>query len=157
VWTIERQPASEATVHPGPTPGGETAQHFTWRLAGGVPSGQYAALALPVSAADFADADRLRVALQAPRPMRLSVQLRVPEGDGLRWQRSVYVDATPRAVEVPFSEMRAVERGQDARLDPSRVNTLLLVVDSVNAVPGSAGECWVGPVSVLRTTPTSAR
>jgi hypothetical protein len=52
--------------------------------------------------------------------------------------------------------MHAIEGGRDARLEPSRVNTLLLVVDTVNAVPGSAGECWVGPVSVLRPRPTSA-
>jgi hypothetical protein len=133
------------------------AEHFTWQLASGVPSGQYAALALPVAAADFAEADRLRVTLQAPRPMRISIQVRVPDGKGLRWQRSVYVDATPRATEVPFSEMHAIEGGRDARLDPARVNTLLLVVDTVNAVPGSTGECWVGPVSVLRPKPTSAR
>jgi hypothetical protein len=60
-------------------------------------------------------------------------------------------------VEVPFSEMRAIEGGRNARLEPSRVDTLLLVVDTVNAVPGSTGECWVGPVSVLRPTPTSGR
>jgi hypothetical protein len=89
--------------------------------------------------------------------MRISVQLRVPEGGGLRWQRSVYLDATPRVVEVPFAEMRAIEGARDARLQITRVSTLLLVVDTVNAVPGSAGECWVGPVSVLRPTPTSAR
>ncbi len=88
--------------------------------------------------------------------MRISIQLRVPDGAGLRWQRSVYVDATPRTVDVPFLEMRAIEGGRDARLDLSRVNTLLLVIDTVNAVPGSAGECWVGPVSVLRATATSA-
>jgi hypothetical protein len=156
-WTIERHPASEAKLQAGASPGGEMAEHFTWQLAGGVPSGQYAALALPVSAADFAEADRLRVTLQAPRPMRISIQVRVPDGKGLRWQRSVYVDATPRATEVPFSEMHAIEGGRDARLDPARVNTLLLVVDTVNAVPGSTGECWVGPVSVLRPKPTSAR
>jgi hypothetical protein len=156
-WTIERHPVSEAKLQPGMSPGGEMAEHFTWRLAGGVPSGQYAALALPVSGADFVDADRLRVTLQAPRPMRISIQVRVPDGGGLRWQRSVYVDATPRALEVPFSEMHAIEGGRDARLELSRVNTLLLVVDTVNAVPGSAGECWVGPVSVLRRMPTSAR
>jgi len=156
-WAIERQPASQATLQPGASPGGEPAEHFQWRLAGGNPSGQYAALALPVSAADFADADRLRVTLQALRPMRLSIQVRVPDGGGLRWQRSVYVDGTPHAVEVPFSEMRAIEGGRNARLEPSRVDTLLLVVDTVNAVPGSTGECWVGPVSVLRPTPTSGR
>jgi hypothetical protein len=156
-WTIERHPESEARLQSGTSPRGETAEHFTWRLAGGVPSGQYAALALPVSAADFAGADRLRITLEAPRPMRLSVQLRAPDGGGRRWQRSLYVDATPRTTEVRFSDMRPIEAGRDSRLDLSRVNTLLLVVDTVNAVPGSAGECWVGPVSVVGAPSTSAR
>jgi hypothetical protein len=149
-WTIEKQPASEGRAESGASPDGRQATHFTWRLADGPPSGQYAALALPVSAADFADGDRLNLAMQAAKPMRLSVQLRVPENAGLRWQRSVYLDRTPRAVEVPFSEMRGIEAGRDAHLDVSRATTLLLVVDTVNAVPGSAGECWVGPVSVGR-------
>lgn len=153
-WAVEHQPASRAAAAPDAGRG----THFTWRLAGGAPSGQYAALALPVSAADFIDADRVSLTLQSPGPMRISVQLRVPEGGGLRWQRSVYVDATARSIEVPFSEMRGIEAGRDAPLDVSRATTLLLVVDTVNAVPGSGGECWVGDVSVRRAaTATSAR
>jgi hypothetical protein len=82
--------------------------------------------------------------------MRLSVQLRVPDRKGLRWQRSVYLDSTPRTVVVPFSDMRAIEAGPGSQLDLQRADTLLLVVDTVNAVPGSAGECWVGPTTVVR-------
>jgi hypothetical protein len=150
-WTIEKHPASDARIGQGRAPDGTAATHFSWRLASGVPSGQYAALALPVSGADFADSNAVAVTLQAPRPMRVSVQLRVPDGKGLRWQRSVYLDSTPRTVVVPFSEMRAIEAGPDSRVDINRADTLLLVVDTVNTVPGSAGECWVGPVRVVRT------
>jgi hypothetical protein len=147
-WTVERQPESDAAIGSDASKG----THFSWRLAGGAPSGQYAALALPVSAADFIDADRLSLTLQSPRPMRISVQLREPEWGGRRWQRSVYVDATARTVDVPISEMRGIEAGRDAPLDVSRARTLLLVEDTVNAVPGSAGECWVGEVSARRAS-----
>jgi hypothetical protein len=149
-WTIEKQPTSEGRAESGASPDGSQATHFTWRLANGSPSGQYAALALPVSADDFADGDRLNLVVQAAKPMRLSVQFRVPQGAGLRWQRSIYLDRTRRDVEVPFSQMRGIEAGRDAHLDVSRVTTLLLVVDTVNNVPGSEGECWVGSVSVRR-------
>jgi hypothetical protein len=161
-WRIEKHPVSDARIEGGRAPDGTSATHFWWRLAGGTPSGQYAAVALPVSAADFVDANAVAVTLQAPRPMRLSLQLRVPEGKGLRWQRSVYLDLTPRTVVVPFSEMRAIEGGPGSRLDVQRADTLLLVVDTVNTVPGSEGQCWVGPVTVGRRaeaapTATSAR
>jgi hypothetical protein len=126
-----------------------------------MPNGQYAAMAIPVTAADFDTADALQLALQAPRPMRVSVQLRVPEGSGVRWQRSVYLDSTPRTVTVPLGDMRSIEGPKTQYVDITRVNTLLLVVDTVNATPGSAGECWVGKVSTARpaggVVPTSGR
>jgi hypothetical protein len=157
-WSIEKQPASQAHVEQGPAPDGTSAAHFAWRLADGTPSGQYAALALPVTRQDFDGAEAISIALQAPRPMRLSVQLRAPDGEGLRWQRSVYVDRMPRAALVPLAAMAPIEGGPGSRLDLSRVNTLLLVVDTVNATPGSAGECWVGRVTTAGpATATSAR
>jgi hypothetical protein len=146
-WVVERQPASEARVGQGSAPDGLAAAHFSWRLAGGAPSGQYAALSMAVGASDFAGATGLQVLLQAPRPMRVSVQLRVPVRGGLRWERSVYVDTTARNVWIPFAEMRSIEAVAGGRLDLQRVDTLLIVVDTVNALPGSAGECWVGAVT----------
>lgn len=154
-WAIEKHAASDAGAEAATLADGTPVFRFAWRLGSGRPAGQYAALALPVSAADFADADRVAVSLRAPQPMRISVQMREPQGDGRRWQRSVYVDATPRTIDVPFSEMRGIEAGRDAPLDPSKVTTLLLVVDTVNALPGSAGEFQVGQVAVVRSTPTS--
>ncbi len=160
-WTIEKAPTSQASLAAGVSTAGASAMKFTWRLGDGVPHGQYAALALPVSGADFDGVDALELRLQAARPMRLSVQLRVPQGGGLRWERSVYLDATPRSIVVPLREMRAVDGTRQQAVDLTRVDTLLLVVDTVNATPGSAGECWVGKVATARPagrlTATSAR
>ena len=97
-WTMERHPASEAKLQPGTSPGGEMAEHFTWRLAGGAAVRPVRGPRAPgVRGGLRRLRTRLRVTLQAPRPMRISIQVRVPDGGGLRWQRSVYVDATPRA------------------------------------------------------------
>ena len=151
-WAIEKAPTSQASIAAGVSTDGTSGMRFTWRLGDGVPHGQYAALALPVSAADFEGIDALELRLQAPRPMRLSVQLRVPQGTDLRWERSVYVDATPRSVVLPLGDMRPVDGPKQQHVDLARVDTLLLVVDTVNATPGSAGECWVGKVAVARPT-----
>ena len=52
-------------------------------------------------------------ARSASRPMRISVQARHPQS-GDRWQRSIYLDAEPRDVIVPFDEMTPV--GSSGRL-----------------------------------------
>jgi hypothetical protein len=63
----------------------------------------------------------------------------------------VYVDTNPRVVFVPFDEMQAIEAAASTPLDLARADTLLLVADLVNADPGSAGECWIGPVTAERS------
>ena len=79
--------------------------------------------------------------------MRVSVQLRVPAvGEGLRWQRSVYLDASPREVVVPFAEMTALGNTPAGPPRVSDIRTLLFVVDRVNAVAGSTGRFVVRDV-----------
>ena len=64
-------------------------------------AGQYAAMAVPLPATTSAAFDRDRPDGRSAAPMRVSVQLRIPHGAALRWQRSVYLDATsPRDVSV---------------------------------------------------------
>jgi hypothetical protein len=101
---------------------------------------------MPITAADLDGTAGLKLVLQARQPMRVSVQLRVPDRGGLRWERSVYLDAAPRAVFVDFSEMRPIEADAGTPLKLRSVDSLLIVVDTVNALPGSAGECWIGAV-----------
>jgi hypothetical protein len=76
----------------------------------------------------------------AGRPMRLSVQLRVPTvGDGNRWQRSVYLDPTVRDVVVPFADMTRVGEAPIGLPQLADVRTLLFVIDRVNAHVGASG------------------
>jgi hypothetical protein len=113
--------------------------HFTWQLAGSARSSQYAALVTRLDGARLRVFNQLAFRASASRPMRLSVQLRLP--DGRRWQRSVYLDETSREIIVPLEEMTSVAGG-GRRAHIERADALLFVVDTVNTPPGTAGETW---------------
>jgi hypothetical protein len=84
---------------------------------------------------------------RADRPMRVSVQVRVPAaGEGLRWHRSVYLDERPREVIIPFAEMTPLGDGPKGPPRPGDVRTLLFVVDLVNAKAGARGRFSVADV-----------
>jgi hypothetical protein len=88
----------------------------------------------------------LSVSAHAPRPMRVSVQVRIPQGTGLRWKRSLYLDDSARDAVIDFADLKPIEAPPGMRLDVSRIDTLLFVVDTVNATPGSTGELWIDDV-----------
>ena len=136
-WKIEADPATRASLT---VEGSEL--RLSYKLAGGAPSGQY--VALSTSAAGDLPLTRIELMLRSPRPMRVSVQVRTPGGtDGYRWRRSVFVDATPRPLSIRLSELEPIERGSTLRPNVARVQSVLLVIDTVNALPGSAGELVV--------------
>jgi hypothetical protein len=60
-----------------------------------------------------------------------------------RWQRSVYLDASPRDITVTFADMRVAATAERRQFDPARIESLLLVVDTTNARPGDGGAVWV--------------
>lgn len=135
-WDVERHPASSGTVAAE-----GTGQRFTYQLAGGEPSGQYAAA---VRATDNTDAwDAVTLAGRADGPTRLWVQLRLSDsGTGQRWGRSVYLDAGTRTVTVPIQSFAPLEpRASGSRPNVVQVRAVLVVVDTVNSAPGRAG--WV--------------
>ena len=118
---------------------------FAWRLGDGVE--QYAALRFdtPPSMAGF---DRLILRGAADRPMRVWLQLRTPHDGGRRWGRSVYLDATPREIVIPFGALLPLDSAGASQVPLANVTALLLVVDTVYARPGTAGtvifdELWV--------------
>ena len=143
-WRIERAATSEGRVDGAVDRYGQPALHFSWHLADGTPSGQYAALVAPIHGAGH-DNDFALTASSAA-PMRISVQIRIPEGAGLRWRRSIYLDQTPRDFCIRLQDMTAIEAAPNTALDISRADTVLFVVDTVNAAPDSAGELWLNDV-----------
>jgi hypothetical protein len=93
--------------------------------------------------------ERIRFTGRADRPMRLSLQVRVPGGpDGRRWRRSVYLDSTPRTIDVRLGDMEPVGPATSLRPIVARVQSILFVVDTVNAQPGSSGTVWISGVTL---------
>jgi hypothetical protein len=119
---------------------------FSYRLAGGARAGQFAALGISVGGG-LRNRTRLAFGTQAAQPMRISVQARRP-GSGERWQRSIYLDAEPRDVIVPFAEMTPVDTR--ATFDPMVADTILFVVDTTNTMPGSSGRFTISDLRVER-------
>jgi hypothetical protein len=74
--------------------------------------------------------------------MRLSVQIRVAGGvDGQRWRRSVYVDPTPRPTRLRVADLEPIVNQRSApKPITTRVQSILIVIDTINAKPGSSGE-----------------
>jgi hypothetical protein len=148
-WAVEKEPSSEGDRRPD-----AGAIRFDYRLGSGAPHGQYAALAVPVT--PDAGIDRVEFSARADRPMRLSVQVRLPGGkDGQRWRRSVYVDETARAIVVRLQDFEPADAPTTRRPIVAPIQTLLFVVDTVNALPGSAGTLWLSDVAlgIDRLTP----
>jgi hypothetical protein len=143
-WHVEKDDASTASVAQPDYPKGPVT--FTFGLASGERSGQYAALSISVGRA-LSEGDRIAFRAHASRPMRVSVQVRHPQ-TGARWQRSIYIETSPREIVVPFSEFRPV--GSAATFDPSSTDTLLFVVDTVNTLPGTNGTVTIEDLRVGR-------
>ena len=142
-WTVEHDPASRAEL----VAEGD-ARRLNYALGAGAPSGQYAALVAPGHRE--AGADRVQFVARANRPMRISLQLRLPGGrDGLRWRKSVFVDETPRPIVVRLRDLTPVgPTTTSQRPFVAPVHSVLFVVDTVNTAPGAKGTVWVSEVAL---------
>jgi hypothetical protein len=149
-WRIEAHPASRATIERS------TAGRVQWsyRLGGGAPAGQYVALVTDASGPSVLD--RIAITASSDTPTRLSLQVRVPSGrDGRRWRKSVYLDGEPRTYVVNLGDLEPVERGSVLRPIVAKVQSVLLVIDTVNALPGSSGVVTIHDVTLVRAPPVT--
>jgi hypothetical protein len=143
-WAVERSDRAQGVLDVTTTVDG-TELSLRYALGGSLADAPF--VALTMLAGPVARYDRLTFTARAVRPMRVSVELRVPDGgDGQRWHRSVYLDETPRVVTVFFDEMTARGTASEPGPDLSAVNAVLFVVDTVNADPGSNGQFWIDDV-----------
>jgi hypothetical protein len=136
-WAVEHDPPSAGQVSTA-----DGALQFGFKLGPGEPGGQFAAISMTVGSE--VGADRLQFLGRASRPMRLSVQVRLP--DQHRWRRSVYLDTTPRLVRVGLEEFDPVDVSTTQRPIVARIHTLLFVVDTLNTPPGAEGTIWISDV-----------
>ena len=132
-WVIEKAPSSTATISDE-----DDALRLQYQLGGGVPSGQYVALAS--GASGDAVIERIEFTATSERPLRISLQVRSAATSDQRWRKSVYLDQQPRRVSVALAELDPVDRRSSLRPLAARVHSILLVIDTVNAKPGDSGD-----------------
>jgi len=83
--------------------------------------------------------------------MRSSVQLRTQAGGvEQRWHRSVYLDETPRDITVFFDDLRPRGTTLQAKLPLDQIQSVLWVVDTVNADLGTNGQFSIDAVKYAR-------
>ena len=145
-WRIEVSPRSKAALDVVRTVDGSELL-LRWGLGGTEGESPYAAVAMPVADA-INRYDRLSFTSRADRPMRLSVQFRIANGE--RWRRSVYLDDTPRQIAVFFDDVRPAGSTSQRRLPIGSVKDVLFVVDTVNTNPGASGQVWIDDVKYGR-------
>lgn len=142
-WDVEHDASSV-----GRTTSDSGGRLLEFRLGGGLPHGQYAALVTPVSSGGGVDLIRFKA--RAMRPMRLSVQVRLASGRvaGQRWRESVFVDETSRAITLRLADFEAADGPPSPHPVAAPIQSLLFVVDTVNAKPASDGRFWISDVSL---------
>jgi hypothetical protein len=143
-WLLERDEESRASLDPRPQRG----VRLAYALAGGAPRGQYAGAALTFVPGTFIGWDRIRFRGRASREMRVSVQVREPQGR--RWIRSVVLFTDPRDIVVRFDEMRVPEPVLAGRPPRPELASLLFVVDTTNTATGSSGTVDIEDVRLER-------
>ena len=146
---IESSPDAKGAVDVVPGLGG-TQLLMRYAIGGAESASPYAAMAMPAGPA-LSGYDRLMFTARADRPMRLSIQLRMPGGAlGERWQRSVYLDPTERPITVYFDDFTPVGVTSQRRPVLSQIDSVLFVVDRVNTALGAAGQVWIDDVKYAR-------
>ncbi len=146
-WRVEHDPMSAAEIDITRAAADAGAElRFRYGLAGGAAAGQVAALVLdtPSGTASY---DQIAFTIRSERPMRISVQLR--DASGNRWQRSVYVEPAAREHTVAFDDLTPVGTAT-ARPSLPDMRSILAVIDTTNAKPGSSGRVWIRGIE-LRT------
>ena len=151
-WRIEANASSHGSIDTNATAG----VGLSYRLGDGAPAGQYVALATDASGASALD--RIVITATSDTPMRLSLQVRVPGGrDGRRWRKSLYLDREARTYVISLSELEPVERGSALRPIVAKVQSVLLVIDTVNASPGSSGVVHIRDVRLVTAPAAGGR
>jgi hypothetical protein len=141
-WRVEKDPGSSGRV----SAAGEVIA-LEYKLRSDERASQFVAAAADVHVETGFNALRFRG--RATHPMRVSVQLRFSP-DGSRWTRSVYLEAGERDLEIPVSSMVPAERASAAMPALTSIQSILFVVDLVNARPGDGGSFSISNLQAVR-------
>ena len=142
IWQIEHDRGSAATI----TPVDHDTRTLRYQLGGGRATNQFAAL-VGALAGGLTGYGSVTFSGRADHPMRIAVTLRPAGRDNPpRWQRSVYLDESPRTITVVFSDMQPVPRTVAAPVPLGSIDALMFVVDTNNTAPGTTGAVTIGAV-----------
>lgn len=114
---------------------------FTFRLGAGAPAGQYAAMTSDL--ATDAGIERISFTARASRPLRLTLQVRLPGRNNARWRRSFYVDETVRGYTLLLRDFEPVEGTSTLRPIAARLQAVLVVAETLNTTPGTDAVVWL--------------
>jgi hypothetical protein len=148
-WRVEHDPQSAITLTSARLPWGGKGLQADVQLASGGRHSQYGAIVAGVEKGSLTAWTRIRLNAAASVPMRASLQVRTPPG-GQRWIRSVSLDTRPRDIVVLFDDMTSIEQGTRGRIPLTDVDSVLLVVDTTNSVPGAKVRVWIGRLQIER-------
>lgn len=149
-WTVEHSPGSAGAIDAIPAVPRGTQLHLRYALSGAASTSPFVAFVLPAGPT-LAEYDRLSFTARADHPVRVSVQLRAPVGEqGERWHRSVHVDTAPRTVTVYFDDLSPSGATRQPLPPLAAVQSVLLVIDTVNTSVGTSGQIWIDDVKYAR-------
>lgn len=149
-WRVEQGGGAEGALDRPSTLDGKTLR-LRFGLGSPAAASPFVSLAFDTPAG-LAPNDRLSFTIRGERPMRISVQLRVP-GDGAageRWGRSVYVGGFDQERTIYFDDLAPIGETATWRPPLDRVRTILFVVDTRNARAGTSGRLWIRNVALGR-------
>jgi hypothetical protein len=119
----------------------ENGVHFTFRLGAGAPAGQWAAVTSDLGT--DAGVERISFSARASRPLRLTLQVRLPGRNNARWRRSFYVDETARPYSFLLQDFEPVEGSSTLRPIAARLHAVLVVAETLNTAPGTDAGVWI--------------
>jgi hypothetical protein len=134
-WTAEASTGSSSALAAVTLPGAIPAIEWQYSLAAGSRGSQFAAMRFPITSG-LAAHDRLQLRARSDRPQRVWAQLRTASGE--RWGLTFFVGHDLEQRELRFEDFHPFA-GAAARPPLERIDSLLLVIDTLNSAPGSAG------------------
>lgn len=128
---------------------GEPPIAWSFALSPGTPTGQFAAIQIPITGG-LAAFDRVQFRVSSPKPLRAWVQLRAPVGNTERWGITFYADSEARLIDVPLRAFGPIGVTSSERPPLDRVDSLLFVVDTMNFLPGATGSMVLSEIAFVR-------
>jgi hypothetical protein len=128
---------------------GQPPMAWSFALSPGTPSGQFAAIQIPITGG-VAAFDRVRFRVSSPKPLRAWAQLRAPVGEAERWGTTFYTDASGRLVDLPLRAFMPIGVTSSEQPPLDRIDTLLFVVDTMNFLPGTSGSMLLSEIAFVR-------